>query len=441
MLDIKYIRENVEQAKAGLARRGQKSGDGLARLVEQDAHRRALLQESESLKNRRKTLSAEVGKLKREGKDASREMEEVKSINVRIKELDDGVQVCESEVQQTLLNIPNIPHASVPDGAGEEANRTVRVWGEKPRFGFKPKNHVELGERLDILDLKRAVKISGARFAVFKGGGARLLRALIQFMLDVQTRENGYEEIYPPFLVNADSMTGTGQLPKFEEDLFKLRDDPFYLIPTAEVPVTNYHRDEILREEDLPVRYAAYTPCFRREAGSYGKDTFGIIRQRQFDKVELVKFAKPERSFDELESLVGDAESILKKLGLHYRVSALCAGDLGFSSAKTYDLEVWVPTQDTFREISSCSNFMDYQARRAKIRYKNSAGGKTEFVHTLNGSGLAAGRLFVAVLENYQQEDGSVKIPEPLRPYMHGQEIIAPGQRGAGPNRLVPDGE
>ncbi|OGW26470.1 MAG: serine--tRNA ligase, partial [Nitrospinae bacterium RIFCSPLOWO2_12_FULL_47_7] len=288
-----------------------------------------------------------------------------------------------------------------------------------------PKNHVELGERLDILDLKRAAKISGARFAVFKGAGASLLRALIQFMMDVQTRENGYVELYPPLLVNADSMTGTGQLPKFEEDLFKLRDDPFYLIPTAEVPVTNYHRDEILKEEDLPIKYAAATPCFRREAGSYGKDTAGIIRQHQFDKVELVKFVKPETSFAELESLAANAESILQKLKLHYRVISLCAGDLGFSAAKTYDLEVWIPSQDTFREISSCSNFTDYQARRAKIRYKKSDGSKPEFVHTLNGSGLAAGRLFVAVLENCQQADGNIRVPEPLRPYMHGQEVIA----------------
>lgn len=425
MLDIKYIRENLEQVKAGLARRRQACDADLNKLVELDSKRRTLLQESESLKNKKKTLSAEVGKLKQQGKDAASLMEEVKEINNRIKELDDGLLVCEETLNQALLNIPNLPHPSVPDGSGETENQTIRKWGEKPVFSFKPVNHTELGERLNILDLKRAAKISGARFAVFRDAGAGLLRALLQFMMDVQTRENGYVELYPPLLVNAASMTGTGQLPKFEEDLFKLRDDPLYLIPTAEVPLTNYHSDEIFKEEELPVRYSAATPCFRREAGSYGKDTVGIIRQHQFDKVELVKFAKPESSFDELESLVANAESILQKLNLHYRVQALCAGDLGFSAAKTYDLEVWIPSQDTYREISSCSNFTDYQARRAKIRYKKSDGSKPEFVHTLNGSGLAAGRLFVAVLENYQQADGSIKIPKSLRPYMHGQEVIA----------------
>ncbi len=425
MLDIKHIRENLEQVKAGLARRRQACDTDLNKLVELDSKRRTLLQESESLKNKKKTLSAEVGKLKQQGKDAAQLMEEVKEINNRIKELDDGLLACEETLNQALLNIPNLPHQSVPDGSGETENQTIRKWGEKPVFSFKPLNHTELGERLNILDLKRAAKISGARFAVFRGAGASLLRALLQFMMDVQTRENGYVELYPPLLVNAASMTGTGQLPKFEEDLFKLRDDPLYLIPTAEVPLTNYHSDEILKEEELPVRYSAATPCFRREAGSYGKDTVGIIRQHQFDKVELVKFAKPENSFDELESLVANAESILQKLNLHYRVQALCAGDLGFSAAKTYDLEVWIPSQGTYREISSCSNFTDYQARRAKIRYKKADGSKPEYVHTLNGSGLAAGRLFVAVLENYQQADGSIKIPELLRPYMHGQEVIA----------------
>ena len=423
MLDIKHIRENLELIKTQIARRGQ--AYGLEKLVELDGKRRARLQDSESLKNKKKTISAEVGKLKQQGKDAAPHMEEVKEINDRIKILDEQTQACEEELNKALLYIPNLPHDSVPEGKGESENRVMREWGRKPAFSFAPKNHVELGERLDILDLKRAAKISGARFAVFKGAGASLLRALIQFMMDVQTRENGYVELYPPLLVNADSMTGTGQLPKFEADLFKLRDDPFYLIPTAEVPVTNYHRDEILKEEDLPIKYAAATPCFRREAGSYGKDTAGIIRQHQFDKVELVKFVKPETSFAELESLAANAESILQKLKLHYRVISLCAGDLGFSAAKTYDLEVWIPSQDTFREISSCSNFTDYQARRAKIRYKKSDGSKPEFVHTLNGSGLAAGRLFVAVLENCQQADGNIRVPEPLRPYMHGQEVIA----------------
>ena len=351
-------------------------------------------------------------------------MEEVKVINTSIKELDDKIQALEQQVQEKLLGIPNTPEDSIPDGADESANKMVRDWGTKPELSFKLKNHVEIGEQLGLIDLKRAAKISGARFAVYKGQGAGLIRALINFMIDVQTRENGYEELYPPFLVNKESMQATGQLPKFEEELFATRDDPLYLIPTAEVPVTNFHRDEILEEESLPICYAAYTPCFRREAGSYGKDTQGLIRQHQFDKVELVKFSRPEDSAAELEALVENAESILKKLNLHYRVMELCAGDLGFSAAKTYDLEVWLPSQNTYREISSCSSFTDYQARRARIRCKKRTGGKPEFVHTLNGSGLAAGRLFVALLENYQQEDGTVLVPEALRPYMHGQEVL-----------------
>ena len=423
MLDIKIIRENPEAVKISLKRRG---GDfkELNELLKPEEDRRAGLQESESLKNRKKKLSAEVGKLKQNGQDASQLMEEVKAINVSIKELDDKIQSWETQVQEKLLGIPNIPDDTIPDGADETANRMVRDWGTKPQFSFKPKSHVEIGEQLGLIDLKRAAKISGARFAVYKGQGAGLLRALINFMIDVQTRENGYQELYPPFLVNKESMQGTGQLPKFEEELFATRDDPLYLIPTAEVPVTNFHRDEILEEESLPICYAAYTPCFRREAGSYGKDTQGLIRQHQFDKVELVKFSRPRESEAELESLVTNAESILQKLDLHYRVVELCTGDLGFSAAKTYDLEVWLPSQDTYREISSCSNFTDYQARRARIRCKKRTGGKPEFVHTLNGSGLAAGRLFVALLENHQQEDGTVNVPEALRPYLHGQESI-----------------
>ena len=423
MLDLKIIRENPEAVKARLKRRG---GDfkELDELLKPEDDRRSGLQESELLKNKKKKLSAEVGQLKQKGQDASKLMEEVKTINISIKELDDKIQAWEQQVQEKLLGIPNTPDDSIPDGADESANRVVRDWGTKPGFSFKPKNHVEVGEQLGLIDLKRAAKISGARFAVYKGQGAGLLRALINFMIDVQTRENGYQELYPPFLVNKESMLGTGQLPKFEEELFATRDDPLYLIPTAEVPVTNFHRDEILEEESLPICYAAYTPCFRREAGSYGKDTQGLIRQHQFDKVELVKFSRAEESSAELEKLVENAESILKKLNLHYRVVELCAGDLGFSAAKTYDLEVWLPSQDTYREISSCSNFADYQARRARIRCKKRTGGKPEFVHTLNGSGLAAGRLFVALLENYQQEDGTVMIPEVLRPYMHGQETL-----------------
>ena len=423
MLDLKIIRENPEAVKTRLKRRGGDFNE-LDELLKPEEDRRLRLQESESLKNKKKKLSAEVGQLKQKGEDASQLMEEVKVINTSIKELDDNIQALEKQVQEKLLGIPNTPEDSIPDGADESANKMVRDWGTKPELSFKPKSHVEIGEQLGLIDLKRAAKISGARFAVYKGQGAGLLRALINFMIDVQTRENGYEELYPPFLVNKESMQGTGQLPKFEEELFATRDDPLYLIPTAEVPVTNFHRDEILEEESLPICYAAYTPCFRREAGSYGKDTQGLIRQHQFDKVELVKFSRPEESAAELEALVENAESILKKLNLHYRVVELCAGDLGFSAAKTYDLEVWLPSQDTYREISSCSSFTDYQARRARIRSKKRTGGKPEFVHTLNGSGLAAGRLFVALLENYQQEDGTVVVPEALRPYMHGQEVL-----------------
>ena len=423
MLDLKIIRENPEAVKTRLKRRG---GDfkELDELLQPEEDRRAGLQQSEALKNKKKKLSAEVGLLKQKGQDASKIMEEVRVVNISIKELDEKIQDWEQQVQEKLLCIPNIPDDSIADGANESFNRKVRDWGTKPEFSFQPRNHVEIGEELNLIDLKRAAKISGARFAVYRGQGAALLRALINFMIDVQTRENGYEELYPPFLVNKESMLGTGQLPKFEEELFATRNDPLYLIPTAEVPVTNFHRDEILEEESLPICYVAYTPCFRREAGSYGKDTQGLIRQHQFDKVELVKFSRPEDSPAELEALVKNAESILQKLNLHYRVMELCAGDLGFSAAKTYDLEVWLPSQDTYREISSCSSFTDYQARRARIRSKKRTGGKPEFVHTLNGSGLAAGRLFVAVLENYLQEDGTVTVPEALRSYLHGQETL-----------------
>jgi len=424
MLDIKYIRENMETVKEKLSRRGDRSSEDLPRLLEMDFVRRGALQESESLKNKKKKISAEIGRLKQNGEDASQEMEEVKEINLSIKDLDAKVGSLDDQVRDILLKMPNLPDDSVPDGADESENQLVRTWGEKPEFDFKIRNHVELGEDLGLLDMKRATKISSTRFAVYKGQGAGLLRALINFMIDIQSRENGYEELYPPFLVNKNSMTGTGQLPKFEEDLFALRDDPFYLIPTAEVPVTNFHREEILKGDSLPLRYTAYTPCFRREAGSYGKDTLGLIRQHQFDKVELVKFVQPEKSYEELEKLVTDAESVLKRLGLHYRVVTLCVGDLGFSAAKTYDLEVWIPSQETYREISSCSNFTDYQARRAMIRYKKNNGAKPELVHTLNGSGLAAGRLFVAVLENFQNKEGAITVPETLQPYMHGLETI-----------------
>ncbi len=424
MLDIKLIREKYDLVHDQLERRGPGTSTDLDQLIEVDAQRRDALNKSQTLKNKKKTLSAEVGKLKKQGENADALMAEVKQLNAEIDEWDVKAGDLDEQVRTTLLKIPNLPSESTPDGVDESQNQEIRKWGEKPQLDFTPKNHLELGETLGLLDMKRAVKISGARFAVFRGQGAALLRALIQFMLTTQTRENGYEELYPPVLVNKESLMGTGQLPKFKEDLFELEKDGLYLIPTAEVPVTNYHRDEILPEESLPVKYAAYTLCFRREAGSYGKDTQGIIRQHQFDKVELVKFVKPEHSYDELEKLVTDAESILQKLNLHYRVVNLCTGDLGFSAAKTYDLEVWLPSQNTYREISSCSNFTDYQARRAMIRTKSKDGGKPELVHTLNGSGLAAGRLFVAVLENYQQADGSIRIPEPLQPYMNGKKVL-----------------
>jgi len=425
MLDIKFIRENLEMVTSGLQRRNSGHPD-LEEMLQQEEKRRQSLQESEQLKNKKKIISAEIGKLKNQGKDASQLMNDVKNINLSIKGLDEEIEGLEIIIHEKLLGIPNIPDETIPDGLGEESNKFIRQWGSKPNFSTPPINHVELGERLGLIDLKRATKISGARFAVYRGAGAALLRALINFMIDVHIQENRYEEIYPPFLVNKESLQGTGQLPKFGEELFSMKDDPLFLIPTAEVPVTNYHREEILEEESLPICYTAYTPCFRREAGSYGKDTQGLIRQHQFDKVELVKFSKADKSEEELEKLVNDAEMILKKLNLHYRVMELCAGDLGFSAAKTYDLEVWLPSQNTYREISSCSNFKDYQARRAKIRCKKKTGGRTEFVHTLNGSGLAAGRLFVAILENYQNSNGTITVPEALRPYMRGCKVLSP---------------
>ena len=424
MLDIKFIRENIQVVKTGLERRNGKFPD-LDDLLLQEEERREGLQESEQLKNKKKKISAEVGKLKQQGQDASKQMDEVKNLNVFIKELDEKVEGLKTIIHEKLLGIPNLPDKNIPDGIDESSNRFIREWGTKPDLTGEPLNHVELGENLGLIDLKRAAKISGARFAVYRGIGATLLRGLINFMVDMQTQENGYEELYPPFLVNRESLLGTGQLPKFEEELFAMRDDPLFLIPTAEVPVTNFHRDEILEEESLPVCYAAYTPCFRREAGSYGKDTQGLIRQHQFDKVELVKFSRADESEQELEKLVQDAESILKKLNLHYRVMELCVGDVGFSATKTYDLEVWLPSQNMYREISSCSNFRDYQARRARIRCKKRTGGKPEFVHTLNGSGLAAGRLFVAILENYQNADGTVTVPEAIRPYLQGREVLS----------------
>jgi seryl-tRNA synthetase len=372
-----------------------------------------------------KKVSDEVSKRKREGQDASELIAEMKRVSQEMKELDRIVEEKEKGLQEFLLLIPNLPHTSVPQGKDSSDNVEVRRWGEIPKFDFEPKAHWDLGEELGILDFKNGAKIAGARFTLYWDLGAKLERALINFMLDLHTSEHGYREVLPPFMVNRMTMTGTGQLPKFEEELFKVEGTDYYLIPTAEVPVTNIHQDEVLEEEALPLYYTAYTPCFRKEAGSYGKDTRGLIRQHQFNKVELVKFTKPENSYDELEKLLSDAEEVLKRLRLPYRVVNLCTGDLGFSASKTYDIEVWLPGQNAFKEISSCSNFEDFQARRAKIRYRISGRSKTEYVHTLNGSGLAVGRTLVAILENYQQPDGSVVIPEVLRPYLNGVDRIA----------------
>jgi len=418
------MREHLEEVRARLGARAQDiDWDGFHKL---DQERRDLLTKVEDLRHKRKTVSDQIAKLKRDNRPVEALMEEMRGVGDRLKALEDSLRDAEDRLNALALRIPNIPHPSVPIGTDPSANQEVRRWGKPPTLAFPPKHHWELGESLGILDFERAARMTGARFAVYSGAGARLERALINFMLDLQTTEHGYQEILPPFLVNRASMTGTGQLPKFEGDLFRLRDDDYFLIPTAEVPLTNLHREETLREAMLPLQYAAYTPCFRREAGSYGKDTRGLIRQHQFNKIELVMFSRVESSYDDLERLTTHAEEVLKRLNLHYRVVTLCTGDLGFAAAKTYDLEVWLPAQGTFREISSCSNFEAFQARRAGIRYKK-ADGKSEFVHTLNGSGLAVGRTVVAILENYQQKDGSVVIPEALRPHMDGLERIAKG--------------
>jgi seryl-tRNA synthetase len=422
MLDAKFVRENIPVVEEALRRR--RSPVPLGGFVELDRKRRELLAKGEVLRAERNAASEEIGRLRREKKDASSLMEKMKEVGARIKEMEAGLPELERQMEGVLLNIPNILDPSVPEGAGEEDNPTVRTWGTPATYSFPVRDHVDIGADLDILDFERAAKIAGARFCLSKGAGALLERALINFMLDVHTREHGYLEVLPPFMANSASFFGTGQLPKFEEDLFRVAGTDYYLVPTAEVPVTNIFRDEILPGEKLPLKMTAYTPCFRAEAGSYGKDVRGMIRQHQFNKVELVKVCRPEESEAELESLTADAEDILKKLGLPYRVVTLCTGDMGFSSAKTYDIEVWVPSQDRYREISSCSNFTDFQARRAKIRFRDGASGKTRLAHTLNGSGLAAGRTVVAILENFQQEDGSVLIPEPLRPYMGGLERI-----------------
>jgi seryl-tRNA synthetase len=420
MLDPRYIRENPDKLRIALTNRGY-SPEILDRFLEIDSRRMELLREVEQLRQKRNILSKEISELKaRKSSDGNlieQKMIEAKDVSDKIEGLEEALKGFDAEIVNIILNIPNIPHESVPIGKDETENKEVRRWGTPIKFDFEPRNHWDIGETLGIIDFERATKISQTRFSIMKGAGARLERALINFMLDIHTSK-GYVEIFPPLLVNRDSMTGTGQLPKFEIELFRTLDPELYLIPTAEVPVTNIHRDEILKEEDLPIYYTAYTPCFRKEAGSYGKDVRGLIRQHQFNKVELVKFVKPEDSYRELESLTRDAEEILQRLNLPYRVVCLCTGDLGFSAAKTYDIEVWLPGQGRYREISSCSNFEAYQARRANIRFRRTGKKGTEFVHTLNGSGLAIGRTVVAILENYQQKDGTVIVPEALRPYM-----------------------
>jgi seryl-tRNA synthetase len=427
MLDLNYVRENFMKVVQALENRHLSTVRFAAEFENWDEQRRRAIAESDQFNAERNARSHKIGALIKKGQndEASKLRQEMGYVKGRIATAEHQRDESERRLQELLLTLPNIPHESVPVGLDESANVEVRRWGTKPEFNFEPKDHVDLGTTLGILDLERATKITGARFAILNGAGARLERALIDFMLDLHTREHGYLETLPPFIVNRDSLFGTGQLPKFEEDLFKLEDERgFYLVPTAEVPVTNYYREEILDASQLPMKWAAYTPCFRSEAGSYGKDTRGVIRQHQFEKVELVKYALPENSYDELEALTRNAETVLQRLGIHYRVVALSTGDLGFSNAKTYDIEVWLPSQNTFREISSCSNYEAFQARRANIRFRRAGGAKPEFVHTLNGSGLAVGRTWIAILENFQQTDGSVVIPEALRPYMGGLERI-----------------
>ena len=421
MLDMKYIRENMDEAERRLRTRGGESF--LGGLQELDERRRALLKEAEALKALRNSVSDEIGRTKDKSQVQDKILE-MREVSQKIKSLDEDLNQVDDQLHSFLLTVPNIPHPSTPVGTSENDNVLVRSWGDPKKLPFEAQAHWDIGENLGILDFERGAKITGARFTLYRGAGARMERALINLMLDLHTDVHGYQEVLPPFMVNRDSMQGTGQLPKFEEDLFKLVDPDFFLIPTAEVPVTNIHRGEILKKSDLPISYCAYTPCFRREAGSYGKDTRGLIRQHQFNKVELVKFVHPSESDAGLEALTRHAEKILQLLELPYRVMALCSGDIGFSAAKTYDIEVWLPGQSCYREISSCSNFGDFQARRASIRFREDEKGKPEFVHTLNGSGLAVGRTVVAILENYQQEDGSVLVPAVLRPYMGGLDLV-----------------
>jgi len=427
MLDLSFVRDNLPLVEEKLRQRGMKPAEVLKNFAQVDAQRRQAITSAETMKAQRNRASEEIAKLKKRGQDASAFIAETKELREQVEELGKAAEEYETRLQQILVGIPNIPHSSVPVGRSAEDNVEVRRWGTAPKFDFAPKPHWEIGERLGVLDLERAAKISGARFAVYWDLGARLERALANFMLDLHIREHGYTEVLPPYMVNSESLYGTGNLPKFAADLFKVPhgDKDLWLIPTAEVPVTNLYRDEVLDGVQLPILLTAYTPCFRSEAGSYGKDVRGIIRQHQFQKVEMVKFTRPGDSYEHLEKLTHDAEEVLQKLGLHYRVVALSTGDMGFSAAKTYDIEVWLPGQQLFREISSCSNFESFQARRANIRYRPEGKNKTEFVHTINGSGLAVGRTWVAIVENYQQADGSVLIPEVLRPYM-GTDRLTP---------------
>ncbi|WP_246946177.1 serine--tRNA ligase [Bacillus pinisoli] len=423
MLDLKYLRANFEVVKDRLKFRGEDLSD-LGKFEDLDQKRRTLIAEAEELKSKRNEVSQQISKLKREKQDADSLIVEMREVGDRIKVLDDELREVEQELEQLLLSIPNIPHESVPIGETEDDNVTVRTWGEIPQFSFEPKAHWDIATGLEILDFERAGKVTGSRFVFYKGLGARLERALINFMMDLHADEHGYQEVIPPFIVNRDSMIGTGQLPKFEEDAFKIVGEDYFLIPTSEVPVTNLHRDEILHGDQLPISYAAFSANFRSEAGSAGRDTRGLIRQHQFNKIELVRFVKPEDSYEELEKLTSHAEKVLQLLELPYRVLSMCTADLGFTAAKKYDIEVWIPSYESYREISSCSNFEAFQARRANIRFRRELNAKPEHVHTLNGSGLAVGRTVSAILENYQQEDGSVIVPKVLRPYMGNKEVI-----------------
>ncbi len=422
MLDLKFIRANIDVVKAAVEAKGEKVN--IDEYIAIDAERRAVLKEVDALKAERNKVSKEIAEEKKRGGNPIDKIEEMRSVSARIKEYDESLRTIEEKTDALLLWIPNLPHPSVPIGRTEDDNQVVRIWGERPEFDFEPVPHWDIGEALKVFDFQLGSVVAGSNFALFKGSGARLVRALIAFMLDMHTKQHGYTEVWPPSLSNRTCMTGTGQLPKLEEDMYRCDLDDFFLIPTAEVPLTNLHRDDIIDGARLPIRYTAYSPCFRREAGSYGKHTRGLNRVHQFDKVELVKFVVPETSYEELEALVGDAEEVLQALGLHYRVNLLCTGELSFAAAKCYDLEVWSPAQNKWLEVSSCSNFEDFQARRAGIRYRPAPGEKARFVHTLNGSGVALPRTIVAILETYQTGDGRVKIPEALVPYMDGTEII-----------------